>query len=50
MGYSGPLFERVNSYGLHAIQVHYANGWFNKFGGAGPTVPNGAGVAIVPGC
>jgi hypothetical protein len=32
MGYSGPLFERVNSYGLHAIQVSYANGWFGKFG------------------
>ena len=32
MGYSAPLFERVNSYGLHAIQVHYANGWFNRFG------------------
>jgi hypothetical protein len=32
MGYSGPLFERVNSYGLHAVQVHYANGWFGKFG------------------
>ena len=32
MGYSGPLFERVNSYGLHAIQVHYANGWFSRFG------------------
>jgi hypothetical protein len=32
MGYNGPLFERVNSYGLHAIQVHYANGWFGKFG------------------
>jgi len=29
MGYSGPLFERVNSYGLHAIQVHYANKWFS---------------------
>lgn len=28
MGYSGPLFERLNSYGLHAIQVHYANKWF----------------------
>src|SRR5262245_930640 len=25
MGYSAPLFERVNSYGLHALQVHYAN-------------------------
>jgi hypothetical protein len=22
------LFERLNSYGLHAIQVHYANKWF----------------------
>ena len=32
MGHSAPLFERVNSYGLHAIQVHYANGWFGKFG------------------
>jgi len=32
MGYSAPLFEHVTSYGLHAIQVHYANGWFGKFG------------------
>src|SRR5438552_14535683 len=32
MGYSAPLFERVNSYGLHALSVHYANGWFGKFG------------------
>jgi hypothetical protein len=32
MGHSGPLFERLNSYGLHAIRVHYANGWFGKFG------------------
>lgn len=32
MGYSAPLFERVNSYGLHALRVHYANGWFDKFG------------------
>ena len=32
MGHSAPLFERVNSYGLHAIRVHYANGWFPKFG------------------
>jgi len=36
MGYSGPLFERVNSYGLHAMRVHYANGWFPKFGSAAP--------------
>ncbi len=32
MGYSAPLFERVNAYGLHAIRVHYANGWFSQFG------------------
>lgn len=32
MGYSAPLFERVNSYGLHVLRVHYANGWFDKFG------------------
>ncbi len=31
MGYSAPLFERVSGYGMHAIQVHYANGWFAKF-------------------
>lgn len=32
MGHSAPLFERINSYGLHAIRVHYANGWFGQFG------------------
>ncbi|HEY0073596.1 MAG TPA: hypothetical protein VGB77_05795, partial [Abditibacteriaceae bacterium] len=36
MGYSAPLFERISGYGLHAIQVHYANGWFGKFGNAEP--------------
>lgn len=36
MGYSKPLFERLNSYGLHAIQVHYANGWFGQFGKLSP--------------
>ena len=30
MGHNGQLFERVSGYGLHAIQVHYANGWFSK--------------------
>jgi hypothetical protein len=30
MGYNGQLFERLSGYGLHAIQVHYANGWFGK--------------------
>jgi hypothetical protein len=28
MNYSAPLFERLGDYGLHAIQVHYANKWF----------------------
>lgn len=36
MGHSQGLFERVNSYGLHAIRVHYANGWFGKFGNKSP--------------
>lgn len=36
MGHSAPLFERVNSYGLHVLRVHYANGWFGKFGYAAP--------------
>jgi len=36
MGYNGQLFERVSGYGLHAIQVHYANGWFNKLSRGGP--------------
>ena len=32
MGDNASLFEHVNGYGLHAIQVHYANGWFSQFG------------------
>lgn len=28
MGYNAGLFDRVSSYGLHGIQVHYANKWF----------------------
>ena len=36
MGYNGPLFERLNGYGLHAIQVHYANGWFDKLSKQAP--------------
>lgn len=36
MGMNAPLFERLNGYGLHAIRVHYANGWFGKFGNAAP--------------
>jgi hypothetical protein len=30
MGHNPQLFDRISSYGLHAIQVHYANGWFGK--------------------
>ncbi len=30
MGHNQGLFERVSGYGLHAIQIHYANGWFGK--------------------
>jgi hypothetical protein len=32
MGYNKDLFEHVNSYGMHAIGVYYARGWFDKFG------------------
>jgi hypothetical protein len=28
MNYNAPLFERLGDYGLHAIQVSYANKWF----------------------
>jgi hypothetical protein len=28
MGYNDALFERLNGYGLHAVQVSYANKWF----------------------
>ena len=30
MSHNKPLFDRINSYGIHAIQVHYANKWFSK--------------------
>lgn len=33
MGHNQGLFERISSYGLHGIQVHYANGWFGKIPG-----------------
>lgn len=29
MGHNSGLFERWNSYGLHAIRIHYANKWFS---------------------
>jgi hypothetical protein len=28
MGHNDELFRRINGYGQHAIQVHYANKWF----------------------
>ena len=30
MSYRRELFDRTASYGLHSIQVHYANGWFSQ--------------------
>ena len=30
MSHNERLFDRLNSYGLHAIQPHYANKWFSK--------------------
>ena len=36
MGHNGALFDRLNSYGIHAIQPHYANGWFGKLYGNTP--------------
>ncbi len=36
MGYNAGLFERVSGFGLHAIQVHYANGWFGKLSRQAP--------------
>lgn len=29
MGHNEQLFDRLNSYGVHAIRVHYANKWFS---------------------
>lgn len=36
MGPSPALFDEVSGYGLHVIHVHYARGWFPKFGDAAP--------------
>jgi hypothetical protein len=37
MGHNQELFNHVSSYGLHAIQVHYARGWYPKlYAGAPP--------------
>lgn len=39
MGHNQQLFERLSGYGLHAIQVHYANGWFGKLNKEPPPGP-----------
>jgi len=41
MDHNQPLFERISSYGLHGIQVHYANRWF---GGLKPEVRDSGDV------
>jgi len=33
MGHNSGLFDRLADYGLHAIDVHYARGWFSKLNG-----------------
>jgi hypothetical protein len=32
MGYNPDLFEFLSEDGFHVLRVHYANGWFNRFG------------------
>ena len=44
MGYRKELFDRTSSYGLHSIQVHYANGWFSK---VSKQVGRGTGLGAV---
>jgi len=43
MDYNAPLFERLSGYGLHSIQVHYANKWFGKLNAEADRDPNGLG-------
>lgn len=43
MDYNAPLFERLSGYGLHSIQVHYANKWFGKWNAEADKDPNGLG-------
>lgn len=33
MSHNSGLFDRLADYGLHAIDVHYARGWFSKLNG-----------------
>ena len=44
MAYRKELFDRTSSYGLHSIQVHYANSWFSKIS---KQVGKGAGLGDV---
>lgn len=43
MGHNGELFTRLNRYGLHAIQPHYANKWFGLVCKDKPLDPNARG-------
>jgi hypothetical protein len=45
MDYKAPLFERLADYGLHAIQVHYANKWFDLI--PGPTRDDGTSLGKI---
>lgn len=45
MGHKPELFERLGDYGLHAIQVHYANKWFSKICRENPVGENCRGNA-----
>jgi hypothetical protein len=36
MGHNTQLFDRLSGYGFHAIQIHYANGWFGKLSKLAP--------------
>jgi len=42
MGHNQGLFDRLSSYGLHSIQVHYANGWFGTI----PAAERDSGEAL----
>ncbi len=42
MNYGAPLFDRLGDYGLHAIQVHYANKWFSLI----PTAARDDGTSL----
>ena len=39
MSHNEELFERLNQYGMHAMSVHYARGWFSKLCQPQPATP-----------